>query len=80
MFLSVEVSTLLHFCYHISLSIPKGEAKTTGCPKSHCAKVQAYCSACDHLIHKISSGITHVHGSLSYVFFVSRNLNTYVTL
>ena len=27
------------------------------CPKSHCAKVQAYCSACDHLIRKISSGI-----------------------
>ena len=29
----------------------------TGCPKSHCAKVRAYCSACDHLIRKISSGI-----------------------
>ena len=28
-----------------------------GCPKSHCAKVQAYCSACDHLICKISSGL-----------------------
>ena len=26
-------------------------------PKSHCAKVQAYCSACDHLIRKISSGM-----------------------
>ena len=30
---------------------------TTGCPKSHCAKVRAYCSACDHLICKISSGM-----------------------
>ena len=30
---------------------------TTGCPKSHCAKVRAYCSACDHLIRKISSGM-----------------------
>ena len=29
----------------------------TGCPKSHCAKVPAYCSACDHLIRKISSGL-----------------------
>ena len=29
----------------------------TGCPKSHCAKVRAYCSACDHLIRKISSGM-----------------------
>ena len=29
----------------------------TGCPKSHCAKDQAYCSACDHLIRKISSGM-----------------------
>ena len=28
-----------------------------GCPKSHCAKDQAYCSACDHLIRKISSGM-----------------------
>ena len=28
-----------------------------GCPKSHCAKVRAYCSACDHLIRKISSGM-----------------------
>ena len=27
------------------------------CPKSHCAKVRAYCSACDHLIRKISSGM-----------------------
>ena len=27
----------------------------TGCPKSHCTKVRAYCSACDHLICKISS-------------------------
>ena len=31
--------------------------ETTGCPKSHCAKVWAYCSACDHLICKISSGM-----------------------
>ena len=30
---------------------------TTGCPKSHCTKVRAYCSACDHLICKISSGM-----------------------
>ena len=30
---------------------------STGCPKSHCAKVRAYCSACDHLIRKISSGM-----------------------
>ena len=29
----------------------------TGCPKSHCAKVRAYCSACDHLIRKISPGM-----------------------
>ena len=29
----------------------------TGCPKSHCAKVRAYCLACDHLIRKISSGM-----------------------
>ena len=29
----------------------------TGCPKSHCAKVRAYCSACDHLIRKIFSGM-----------------------
>ena len=29
----------------------------TGCPKSHCTKVRAYCSACDHLICKISSGM-----------------------
>ena len=29
----------------------------TGCPKSHCAKVWAYCSVCDHLICKISSGM-----------------------
>ena len=29
----------------------------TGCPKSHCAKVRAYCSACDHLIRKVSSGM-----------------------
>ena len=28
-------------------------------------------TACDHLIHKISSGITHVHGSLSYVLMCS---------
>ena len=27
----------------------------TGCPKSHYTKVRAYCSACDHLICKISS-------------------------
>ena len=31
------------------------QSKSTGCPKSHCAKVRAYCSACDHLICKISS-------------------------
>ena len=29
----------------------------TGCPKSHYTKVRAYCSACDHLICKISSGM-----------------------
>ena len=29
----------------------------TGCPKSHCTKVRAYCSACDHLICKIPSGM-----------------------
>ena len=29
--------------------------KCTGCPKSHYTKVRAYCSACDHLICKISS-------------------------
>ena len=38
-----------------------GQATTgseyTGCPKSHCAKVRAYCSACVHLIRKISSGM-----------------------
>ena len=28
-----------------------------GCPKSHYTKVRAYCSACDHLICKISSGM-----------------------
>ena len=30
---------------------------STGCPKSHCTTVRAYCSACDHLICKISSGM-----------------------
>ena len=30
---------------------------STGCTKSHYTKVQAYCSACDHLICKISSGM-----------------------
>ena len=28
---------------------------TAGCPKSHYTKVRAYCSACEHLICKISS-------------------------
>ena len=35
-----------------------------GCPKSHCAKVRAYCPACDHLIRKISSGMSQKSGSL----------------
>ena len=35
----------------------KTKLKNTGCPKSHCAKVRAYCSACDYLIRKISSGM-----------------------
>ena len=39
---------MVHFC---------SSSKSTGCPKSHCAKVRAYCSACDHLICKISSGM-----------------------
>ena len=30
---------------------------TTGWPKSNVPKVQAYCSASDHLIRKISSGV-----------------------
>ena len=36
---------------------PVAIRESTGCPKSHCAKVRAYCSACDHLICKISSGM-----------------------
>ena len=33
------------------------KVNNTGCPKSHYTKVRAYCSACDHLIRKISSGM-----------------------
>ena len=36
---------------------------STGCPKSHCAKVRAYCSASDHLIHKISSRMLQENSS-----------------
>ena len=61
-------------CLNLSLLtlfiiIPRGEGvskfkKTnTGCPKSHCAKVPAYCSACDHLIRKISSGMFQISSS-----------------
>ena len=28
-----------------------------GCPECHCAKVWAYCSASNHLTHKMSSGM-----------------------
>ena len=45
-----------------AFAIPSNEPgnltiSSTGCPKSHCAKVRDYCSACDHLIRKISSGM-----------------------
>ena len=36
---------------------------STGCPKSHYTKVRAYCSACDHLICKISSGMSQKSSS-----------------
>ena len=32
-------------------------APSTGWPKSNVSKVRAYCSACDHLIRKIFSGV-----------------------
>ena len=38
--------------------------KSTGYPKSHCAKVRAYCSACDRLIRKLSSGMLQKSSSL----------------
>ena len=42
---------------HFRLSDINIYHKYTGCPKSHCAKVWAYCSACDQLICKITSGM-----------------------
>ena len=44
-------------------TITKSLKKNLGCPKSHCTKVRAHCSACDHLICKISSGMFHKSSS-----------------
>ena len=46
------------FWRSFNLSVAASEGKTIyGCPKSHCAKVRAYCSACVHLICKFFSGM-----------------------
>ena len=79
-------------CLNLSLLtlfiiIPRGEGvskfkKTnTGCPKSPCAKVPAYCSACDHLIRKISSGMFQIGkqnflGKQNFIFRLN-NINIY---
>ena len=46
-------------------TLPYSQSRFRGCPKSHQAKlkVQAYCSACDHLIRKFSSGMFHKSSS-----------------
>ena len=46
---SAEGTSDYNFRYHTTYEL--------GCPKSHYTKVRAYCSACDHLIRKISSGM-----------------------
>ena len=49
--------------------------KSTGCPKSHYTKVRAYCSACDHLICKITSGMFQKRSSFEEFNGFSEILN-----
>ena len=49
--------SLLEEIKNIQAGVRNTKINYTGCPKSHCKKVRAYCSACDHLICKISSGM-----------------------
>ena len=62
--MTMQTNNILHYFVYLIylfmqklLSLSLISKKSTGCSKSHCAKVWAYCSAPGHLIRKISSGM-----------------------